>query len=150
MADIKTIWNVDELHADWAISPGELANGDDFQTAAIISLFTDRVARADDPYEDNDRRGWWGDSTEQNQLGARLWLVRREKLTREVALRSEEYAREALKWLVDDGVVMAVDAEAQIVYPNRLNLFIRYQLPQTDSWDALQFFWIWESQINAV
>lgn len=150
MADIKTIWNVDELHADWAISPGELANGDDFQTAAIISLFTDRVARADDPYEDNDRRGWWGDSTEQNQLGSRLWLIRREKLTREVALRSEEYAREALKWLVDDGVVMAVEAVAQIVYPNRLNLFIRYQLPQTDSWDALQFFWLWESQINAV
>ncbi|RDT54507.1 hypothetical protein DXF93_11745 [Escherichia coli] len=150
MADIKTVWNVDELHADWAISPGELANGDDFQTAAIISLFTDRVARADDPYEDNDRRGWWGDSTEQNQLGSRLWLIRREKLTREVALRSEEYAREALKWLVDDGVVMAVEAVAQIVYPNRLNLFIRYQLPQTDSWDALQFFWIWESQINAV
>ncbi|XWJ92050.1 phage GP46 family protein [Phytobacter ursingii] len=150
MADIKTIWNVDELHADWAISPGELANGDDFQAAVIISLFTDRVARADDPYEDNDRRGWWGDSTEQNQLGSRLWLIRREKLTREVALRSEEYAREALKWLVDDGVVMAVEAVAQIVYPNRLNLFIRYQLPQTDSWDALQFFWIWESQINAV
>jgi hypothetical protein len=45
---------------------------------------------------------------------------------------------------------MAVEAVAQIVYPNRLNLFIRYQLPQTDSWDALQFFWIWESQINAV
>jgi phage gp46-like protein len=63
---------------------GELANGDDFQTAAIISLFTDRVARADDPYEDNDRRGWWG-FNEQNQLGSRLWLIRREKLTREVA-----------------------------------------------------------------
>lgn len=150
MADIKTVWNVDELHADWAISPGELANGDDFQTAAIISLFTDRVARADDPYEDNDRRGWWGDSTDQYQLGSRLWLIRREKLTRDVALRSEEYAREALKWLVDDGVVMSVEAVAQIVYPNRLNLFIRYQLPQSDSWDALQFFWIWESQINAV
>lgn len=150
MADIKTVWNVDELHADWAISPGELANGDDFQTAAIISLFTDRVARADDPYEDNDRRGWWGDSTDQNQLGSRLWLIRREKLTRGVALRSEEYAREALKWLVDDGVVMSIDAVAQIVYPNRLNLFIRYQLPQSDSWNALQFFWIWESQINAV
>lgn len=150
MTDIKTVWNVDELHADWEIFPGELANGDDFQTAAIISLFTDRVARTDDPYEDNDRRGWWGDSTDQNQLGSRLWLIRREKLTRDVALRSEEYAREALKWLVDDGVVMSVDAVAQIVFPNRLNLVIRYQLPQSNSWDALQFFWIWESQINAV
>jgi len=150
MADIKSLWNVDELHADWLENPGALASGDDFQTAVIISLFTDRVARADDPYEDNDRRGWWGDSTEDSQLGSRLWLIRREKLTREVALRSEEYAREALKWLVDDGVVIQVEPVARIVYPNRLNLFIRYLIPQNNAWETLQFYWVWESQINAV
>jgi len=150
MADIKSLWNVDELYADWLENPGALASGDDFQTAVIISLFTDRVAHEDDPYEDNDRRGWWGDSTEDNQLGSRLWLIRREKLTREVALRSEEYAREALKWLVDDGVVIQVEPVARIVYPNRLNLFIRYLIPQNNAWETLQFYWVWESQINAV
>lgn len=150
MADIQSVWNVDELHADWSITAGALASGNDFWTAVIISLFTDRVAREDDPYEDNDRRGWWGDSTDDNQMGSRLWLLRREKLTRDVAVRSEEYAAEALKWLVDDGVVDAVQPVAQIVYPNRLNLFIRYQLPASNSWKTLQFYWVWESQINAV
>lgn len=150
MADIKTVWNVDELHADWLVTTGDLVDGDDFETAVIISLFTDRVARADDAYEDNDRRGWWGDSTEQIQLGSRLWLIRREKLTTSVAIRSEDYARESLKWLVDDGVVQAIEPAAQIVYPSRLNLFIRYQLPQRTDWITLQFYWIWESQINAV
>lgn len=150
MADIKSVWNIDELHADWVTQPGDLASGDAFLTAIILSLFTDRVARTDDPYEDNDRRGWWGDSTDDNQLGSRLWLLRREKLTREVAVRAEEYAQEALKWMVDDGVILAVEPTAQIVYPNRLNLFIRYHLPQANSWETLQFYWVWESQINAV
>ncbi|MFB5641816.1 phage GP46 family protein [Kluyvera ascorbata] len=150
MTDIKSSWNADELHADWLETTGALACGDDFWTAVIISLFTDRVARSDDLVEDRDRRGWWGDSTEQNQLGSRLWLIRREKLTRAVALRAEEYASEALKWLVDDGVVLAVEPVAQIVFPNRLNLFIRYLLPQRTDWETLQFYWVWEAQVNAV
>lgn len=150
MTDIRTVWNADELHADWLEMAGALSSGGDFQTAVIISLFTDRVARADDAVDDGNRRGWWGDSTEQNQLGSRLWLIRREKLTREVALRAEEYSREALKWLVDDGVVLAVEPVAQIVHPSRLNLFIRYRLPQRSDWETLQFYWVWETQINAV
>jgi phage gp46-like protein len=150
MTDIRTVWNADELDADWIEATGALASGDDFRTAVIISLFTDRVARSDDLAEDSDRRGWWGDSTEQDQLGSRLWLIRREKLTRAVALRAEEYASEALKWLVDDGVVLAVEPAAQIIIPNRLNLFIRYLLPQRTEWETLQFYWVWETQINAV
>lgn len=150
MADIKTVWNADELHADWLAGNGELASGDDYQTAVIISLFTDRQAREDDRYEDNDRRGWWGDSTENEQMGSRLWLLRREKLTNSVRLRSLEYANEALKWLLDDGIVKAIEPIAEIVFPNRLNLFIRYRVPESNNWETLQFFWIWESQINAV
>lgn len=150
MADIKSVWNADELHADWLTTGGALVNGDDYQTAVIISLFTDRQAREDDQYEDNDRRGWWGDSESSEPMGSRLWLLRREKLTPQVRQRAEDYASEALKWLLDDRIVKAIEPVAQIVYPNRLNLFIRYQVPQSDNWETLQFYWIWESQINAV
>lgn len=150
MADIKSVWNADELHADWLTTGGTLVSGDDYQTAVIISLFTDRQAREDDKYEDNDRRGWWGDSESSEQMGSRLWLLRREKLTPQVRQRAEDYASEALKWLLDDRIVKAIEPVAQIVYPNRLNLFIRYQVPQSDNWETLQFYWIWESQINAV
>lgn len=47
--------------AEWREGNGDLVNGDDLQTAMIISLFTDRVARDDDDIDGEDRRGWWGD-----------------------------------------------------------------------------------------
>ena len=127
MSDIASFWNVDEMFADWQKGLGELTTGNDLQTAILDSLFTDRLARADDDYEDSDRRGWWGDSGEESQLGSRLWLLRRKKLTPDVAKKAEEYSSEALNWLKVDGVVSEVIPVARIVLPDRLNLIIRYQ-----------------------
>lgn len=125
-------------------------SGDDLQTAVVISLFTDRLARADDDYEGADRRGWWGDSAEELQLGSRLWLLRRQKLTTRVAQKAEEYALEALDWLKSDGVVGNITADAQIVWPNRLNLIIGISSPNSDSQQQMKFYWIWEQLKNAV
>ena len=111
----------------------------------IYSLFTDRLARADDDYEDSDRRGWWGDSGEESQLGSRLWLLRRKKLTPDVAKKAEEYSSEALNWLKVDGVVSEVIPVARIVLPDRLNLIIRYQAPGKD-WQEFRFYLIWEQR----
>ncbi|AST79313.1 TPA: phage GP46 family protein [Citrobacter farmeri] len=149
MSDISSFWNVDEMLAEWEKGPGALVTGFDLQTAIIISLFTDRLARADDNYEDSDRRGWWGDAGGDGQLGSRLWLLRREKLTTDVAKRAEEYAHEALTWLKDDGVISEVLPAAQIVMPNRLNLIIRYLSPDK-GWQELRFYWIWEQLKHAV
>ena len=145
MSDISSFWNVDQMYTDWLESPGALVSGYDLQTAILNSLFTDRLARADDNYEDSDRRGWWGDSGNEHQLGSRLWLLRREKLTGDVARRAEEYAQEALKWMVDDGVVSKTESTAQIIWPNRLNLVIRYFTPDS-GWQELRFYWIWEQK----
>ena len=145
MSDIASFWNVDEMFADWQKGLGELTTGNDLQTAILDSLFTDRLARADDDYEDSDRRGWWGDSGEESQLGSRLWLLRRKKLTPDVAKKAEEYSSEALNWLKVDGVVSEVIPVARIVLPDRLNLIIRYQAPGND-WQEFRFYWIWEQR----
>ncbi|MCU4026031.1 MAG: phage GP46 family protein [Enterobacter sp.] len=145
MSDIASFWNVDEMFADWQKGLGELTTGNDLQTAILASLFTDRLARADDDYEDSDRRGWWGDSGEESQLGSRLWLLRRKKLTPDVAKKAEEYSSEALNWLKVDGVVSEVIPVARIVLPDRLNLIIRYQAPGND-WQEFRFYWIWEQR----
>lgn len=50
MSDIASFWNVDEMFADWQKGLGELTTGNDLQTAILDSLFTDRLARADDDY----------------------------------------------------------------------------------------------------
>lgn len=149
MSDISSFWNVEEINADWSTDFGALKTGNDLQTAIILSLFTDRLARRDDTYDGSDRRGWWGDSDSEFQLGSRLWLIRREKLTTRVAIKAEEYAKEALNWLKNDGVVSEILIAAQIVLPNRLNLIIRY-LPPDGDWQESAFFWIWEQINNAV
>ena len=55
-----------------------------------------------------------------------------------------DLAAEALKWLTDDGVVSSITPVSQIVYPNRLNLFITYQKPGQDA-VSKRYFWVWES-----
>lgn len=144
MSDISSFWDVESLAADWREGRGDLVSGDDLQTAIIISLFTDRVARDDDDIDGDDRRGWWGDADEENDIGSRLWLLRRQKLTQAVAQKAEDYSREALQWLVTDGVVSSFSVATQIVYPRRLNMVIRYQRPGNGNDTDMRFFWVWE------
>ncbi|CAB1208889.1 phage GP46 family protein [Serratia marcescens] len=144
MSDISSFWDIERLVAEWREGNGDLINGDDLQTAMIISLFTDRVARDDDDIDGADRRGWWGDMGEDYNIGSRLWLLRRQKLTQAVAQKAEDYAREALQWLISDGVVSSFTIATQIVYPRRLNMVIRYQRPGNGDRTDMRFFWVWE------
>lgn len=117
MTDIRTVWDVAAARGDWLVEPPDLAHDRDLETAVLISLFTDRLAEPDDALPDpldRDRRGWWGDTgpSPRDPIGSRLWLLAREKQTNDVRLRAEDYAREALAWMVEDGVADAVDVEA--------------------------------------
>ncbi|HBL6966174.1 phage GP46 family protein [Morganella morganii] len=145
MSDISSWWNADTLRADWKPGNGDLLAGDDLQSAIMISLFTDRLARSDDDYDDEYRRGWWADAGTDGFIGSRLWLLRRQKLTTQVAKKAEDYAREALGWLITDGVVSDIQIRTQIVWPQRLNMVIRYHRPDAGAED-LRFYWVWEKQ----
>jgi len=144
MTDITTLWNAEQSVGDWVEASGDLQSGDDLETAILISLFTDRLAREDDEYDGDNRRGWWGDQDQDYPIGSRLWLLSRQKLTLAVANKAQDFAAEALKWLTDDGVVASITPVTQIVYPNRLNLFITYQKPGQDA-VSKRYFWVWES-----
>lgn len=145
MSDISSWWNADTLRAYWKTGNGDLISGDDLQSAIIISLFTDRRAHNDDDYEDEHRRGWWADTGTDGFIGSRLWLLRRQKLTTKVARKAEDYVREALAWMITDGVVPDIQIRTQIVWPQRLNMVIRYQRPDAGAED-LRFYWVWEKQ----
>ncbi|WP_145521168.1 phage GP46 family protein [Yersinia mollaretii] len=141
--DIKTIWDVDHSLGDWRTGHGGLLDGDDLHTAILLSLFTDGLAWVDDAIDGDDRRGWWGDTGSTSPIGSRLWLLRRQKLTSQVAIKAEDYAAQALAWLTEDGVVAAISTRAERVYPNTLRLVITYQQPgKTQS--SVKFSWVWE------
>lgn len=128
MADIRTIWDSAALTGDWLLAGGSLAADHDLETAVIISLFTDALAGPDDRLPDGsgDRRGWWADTGEglEGPLGSRLWLLAREKQSEETRLRAEGYAREALRWLVTDGVAERVEVTAEWLALGRLGLAV--------------------------
>lgn len=117
MSDIALVWN--GIEADLAIEGGDLVLEEGLQTAAVISLFSDRRARPDDvlPADDGDRRGWVGDAwprVDGDQIGSRLWLLNREKDIPETLRRAREYARESLAWLIEDGIGASLDVQASV------------------------------------
>lgn len=114
MPDIATVWVPAAGRGDWTLAGRDLASGHDLATAVIISLFTDRRADADDIIPDGtgDPRGWWGDTGRLRPLGSKLWLLERAMKTEATRLRAEDYAAEALAWLVEDGVAADVQVAA--------------------------------------
>ncbi len=145
--DIETFWDGANLRGDWRIgSSGQLTAEHDLKTAALISLFTWRRARADDilPDPGMSLKGCWMDALNARQMGSRLWLLQREKQTRVVVLRAKEYAQEALAWLVEDGVCMSIEVQAEISAPGVLGLqctFIRDRTPNL----KFQFDFAWSN-----
>ena len=144
MSDTTTVWSIALAGGDWQIANLQLAAGDDLQTAVIISLFSDRVAQPDDAIPDStgNPRGWWGDAGETVPIGSRLWLLDRSKLTQATANAAIGYAKEALQWLIDDGVASAVSVSAEITRPNMLGLLVEITRPDGTT-AAMNFAWVW-------
>lgn len=95
--------------------------------AVVISLFTWRRAATDDPADDDERYGWWGDSyptIADDRIGSRLWLLRRVKLTADTQRDAEFYAREALQWMLDDNQVLEVEVVTDRADSYRVNLHV--------------------------
>ena len=108
---------------------------EDLPRAVLISLFSWRRANPDDDLPGTDRFGWWGDTYPEitnDRIGSRLWLLSRSKLTRQTVLRAKEYAEEALKWLVDDGVADSVAVESERQGLSTLALGVRLTRGNTD------------------
>lgn len=103
--------------------------------AVLISLFTWRRALTDDPVDDEELFGWWGDSypdIADDRIGSRLWLLRRVKLTDATQRDAEFYANEALRWLLDDGHAIAIEISSEKVDISRLNLAVILTVPGGD------------------
>jgi phage gp46-like protein len=155
LSDIRTTWDPWALHGDWMFMPPDLVTGRDLETAAIISLFTDRLAMADDPLpdpNDGDRRGWWADwEFDGGNIGSRLWLISREKQTEDVRKRAEDYCREALQWMLDDDVADSVEVVAawNTRAPGRLDVDVTI-IRDRNVLLKRSYSWAWGQLYNAI
>lgn len=150
MSDIRTIFVGISKGADYALDALGLVADDGLQTAVILSLFTDRRANDDDvlPGDPADKRGWWADAYPMlpgDKIGSRLWLLNREKQLASALSRAQEYAQEALQWMLDDGVASSVVCSAQIVRMGLLGLTIAITPPGANTPQYYRFESLWSN-----
>lgn len=150
--DLAILYNGRAFTFDLATAGADLATEDGLRSAVLVSLFTDRRAEADDPLPgapgSADRRGWWADAwpddaqggasvaggrtpgatLDGDRIGSRLWLLGREKQTADVLQRARDYSEEALAWLIEDGVALAVSVTAEWVATGVLGLHVAIRL----------------------
>jgi phage gp46-like protein len=113
-------WDTELQRADLVRDGGNLATDEGFESAVTMSLFTDRDA------------GCWMDAYPDvagDKLGSFLLRLQRGKLTRQDAADAARYAKEALSWMLADGVAAAVDATAELVSAGLLGLRVSISKP---------------------
>jgi len=147
MTDIALRWDPRNGCGDWMLVEGDLAAGNDLAAAVLVSLFTDRRAAEDFVPTDRttDLRGWWGDTYSGDQIGSRLWQYERAKKSDGAALllSVQQAARDALDWLITDGVARTVDVQAGWLNPTTIALAIQISQPD-GSRAGFQFSWAWD------
>ncbi|MDE1905021.1 MAG: phage GP46 family protein [Rhodospirillales bacterium] len=143
------VWNTGAGEADLAIAAADLATDDGLETAVILSLFCDAPAQPGDAIPDGsgDRRGWWGDlpvsgadsGGTADHVGSRLWLLERALQVPDTLRRAEVYAREALQWMIDDGVAGSVVASAS--FPALGQMALSVTIGQEGSAAVFDYAW---------
>jgi phage gp46-like protein len=102
---------------------------DQLTEAILISLFTNGRALPDDNVEY--RYGHWADQLDPNgyQIGSRLYLLKREKITNQLIPTINDRIKQALQWLIDDGIAVSVDVTTARVDIDRIESLITLGLP---------------------
>ncbi|MDE2342911.1 MAG: phage GP46 family protein [Betaproteobacteria bacterium] len=152
MTDFAIIWDSVEGRGDWSVTSGDIAIGNDLETAVMISLFTDRVASEDyvpPTGSPPGRRGWWGDTYEEQlgntPIGSRLWQLNRAVKNDAKAVLNEarDMCTEALQWLLDDNVATSVTVNTAWLDKQTLGISIQITGPAVGD-VGFNFQWAWQ------
>lgn len=109
--------------------------------AVLHSLLDQRRARDGDPIPDGaPRGGWWADL----EWGSRLWLLQYATTRAEIPRLAQDYAEEALAWMVDEGIAERVTVTAERQGRDRLALSV--QITRATGPDVtVRFADLWEA-----
>lgn len=144
MNDIGLYYDTEKDLFDLQIENGDLKFDSGLETAVIVSLFSDaRVSDEQLPQGATFKRGWFGSklsNIDQDNIGSRLWTLEREKVLPEVLRKYEDYCREALKWLIEDGIASSIKVQASFNASKQLLGVISIEEP-AGATSRFQFLW---------
>ena len=132
---------------DLVVESGTLKADNGLQTAVLISLFTDKRADFEELEGGNtELRGWWADLLSTpitDEIGSKLWLADRSKMDTRLLPLLEDYAKDALQWLIEDGIADGVDATATQIDETSAAISVNIYRPNGDN---IPFKFLWDGQ----
>ena len=126
---------------------GDIENINSFDTAILMSLITDKRADESEVKQPQNRRGWWGNSLNDDidyEIGSKLWLLEQERATQDILNNSIDYTSECLSWMIEDNLVddIIIDAELN---DNEIILEIKFIRKNNES---IIFYNLWENTVT--
>lgn len=137
---------------DLEIEDGDLKADRGLQTAALISLYSDKRLDLEQlPRGHTDPRGWWADAISDvrgDQIGSRLWRLEASgKITTSSVVEFENLLADAFEWMIEDGLASEVLVGAQRNGLNELSGSISIVKP---SGENIPFDFLWDGQFLKV
>lgn len=101
---------------DLAIENGDFKLTQGFETALLVSLFSDRRAYGDEVPDPLKRRGWIGDlvsGISGDKIGSGIWFYEQSRLTIDVENGVRSEANMSLQWAVNENLLTFVEADTK-------------------------------------
>lgn len=143
--DIKQVFNEDLEIYDLSIdSNGNLVGDDTFNTAVLVSLFTDSRADGSQVDKPNFRRGWAGNEQLENnkEFGSLLWLLNQRRARTKTLNDAESYAQNALQWFIERDYASEIEVNA---YFNGDDLISEVKILKGDNIVLNKVYDIWKA-----
>ncbi|MBL9102171.1 MAG: phage GP46 family protein [Myxococcales bacterium] len=134
---------------------GALATDRGLVSVVALCLFTNAEATAKEIETAglDAQEGWWAEADgvrdpSRPRMGSKLWLLKREKTIAATLRRGEDYARNALRWLVDVKIAAEITVRMTVLRPGG---FVGLEVTIVRPEKALPpFKHLWEFQTDAV
>ena len=147
--DVKFFQREDGIYDFGFSDTGDFDTTEGLDTALLFSLFEERRADPSEVSPPNKRRGWIGNELQDDigfELGSKLWLLDQERLTQETVNKAQDYAQQAVQWLIDESIVDDVVTTAEKVGTSDIRICI--ELFRDGNRIENRFFDLWKNTPN--
>lgn len=122
---------------------GDILTNDFFDTALLVSVFSDKRALESEVFEPERRSGWIGNEfTPGFEIGSKLWLYKQSRLTADVINSMISVVNESLQWMIDDNLAIAVSSS---VLPINGRVILTIIIQRPNSKVEKRLFELWEN-----
>lgn len=107
---------------------GSLVFENSLDNAINMSLFCDARADESEVQVPELRRGWWGNTLNDDghEIGSKLWLLSQRRSSQATLNSAKDYINTCLKWMIDDGIVSKIDVSTAFNSANSLLANIKF------------------------